>query len=220
MIGKQQRDWPASTVLTGFAYHDSVPDLFDASKTANSQKLKTFLAQGDAPIVFTLGSAAMFAPGNFYEESLQAAKLLNRRAVFLMGHNPLFDNLPQTMLAVDYIPFQDIFPHAAAIVHQGGIGTSAQALRSGKPTLCVPYSHDQPDNARRLASLGTSLTLHRKRYQAARVAASLKKLTGDPSFTSKAKAVAQIIQGEGGAAVAADHIENMIATGKTTAPLR
>src|SRR5208283_4678245 len=114
-------------------------DLFDADKTANCQKLEAFLAQGSAPIVFTLGSAAMFAPGTFYEESLKAAKTLNCRAVFLMGQNPLFAQLPETMLAFDYIPFQNIFPHASVIVHQGGIGTSAQALRSGKPTLCVPY---------------------------------------------------------------------------------
>jgi UDP:flavonoid glycosyltransferase YjiC (YdhE family) len=218
VVGKRQKDWPASTVITGFAYHDSIPDLFDAlDGGVNSlQKLKTFLAQGDPPIVFTLGSAAMFAPGTFYEESLAAAKILKQRAVFLMGQNPLFENLPDTMLAFDYIPFQDIFPYASIVVHQGGIGTSAQALRFGIPTLCVPYSHDQPDNARRLESLGTSLTLRRKDYSAARVAAKLERLLNDQSIKGKAKELAQLMQEEDGATVAADNIEKMITDSKTS----
>lgn len=40
-------------------------------------------------------------------------------------------------------------PRALANIHQGGIGTTAQALRAAKPMIVVPYSHDQPDNARR-----------------------------------------------------------------------
>jgi UDP:flavonoid glycosyltransferase YjiC (YdhE family) len=214
VIGKRQKDWPASALITGFAYHDSVPDLFDADKLTNSQRLNSFLSAAEAPIVFTLGSAAMFAPGDFYEQSLEAAKLLNRRAVFLMGQNPLFADLPSNMVAFDYLPFQDIFPYAAAIVHQGGIGTSAQALRFGKPTLCVPYSHDQPDNARRLESLGTSMTLTRQNYSAARVANLLAKLLADQSIATKAKEVAQKMQPEDGANVAADLIEQMIANSK------
>jgi rhamnosyltransferase subunit B len=210
-FGTKQKDWPASAVVTGFAYHDSVPDLFDAEKAANSQRLKTFLERGEAPIVFTLGSAAMFAPGTFYQESLAAAKILNRRAIFLMGQNTLFQNLPETMLAFDYIPFQDIFPHASAIVHQGGIGTCAQALRFGKPTLCVPYSHDQPDNAARLEKLGTSMTIRRKDYTAARVAAKLEKLLNNQALTIKAKEAAITMQNEDGAKAAADQIEKMIA---------
>jgi UDP:flavonoid glycosyltransferase YjiC (YdhE family) len=133
-----------------------------------------------------------------------------------MGQNTLFDNLPASMLAVDYLPFQDIFPHAAAIVHQGGVGTSAQALRYGKPTLCVPFSHDQPDNAARLRKLGTSLALPRKAYKAAAVATRLEALTSGLKnpFAVRAKEVATLmrdeIQDEDGASRAADCILRMI----------
>ena len=71
---------------------------------------------------------------------------------------------------IDYAPYSLIFPSAAAIVHQGGIGTTAQPLRAGCPTLIVPYSHDLPDNAARLERLGTSPTLDRQRYFAPKVA--------------------------------------------------
>jgi len=210
VIGRRQKDWPDNCVITGFIYHDSVPDLFLADKDSNEALLKAFLAGGEAPVVFTLGSAAMFAPGDFYEESLAAMKLLKRRAIFLMGHNPLFKDLPETMLALDYVPFQNIFPAAAAIVHQGGIGTSAQALRFGKPTLCVPYSHDQPDNAARLEALGTSLTLSRKKYKAGMVAQMLQKLLLQQSFAQRASEVSRAIAAEDGAEKAADEIEKLI----------
>ena len=210
LLGAKQPDWPASTVQTGFAYHDSVPDLFDQAKVESAIKLRHFLEAGDAPLVFTLGSAAMFAPGKFYEESLEAAHMLNRRAVFLMGQNALFENLPSSMIALDYAPFQDIFPHASAVVHQGGIGTCAQALRFGKPTLCVPYSHDQPDNAQRLMKLGTSLTLKRKDYRAALGADKLKLLTTEPAFSQRAQEAARLMKSENGADKAADEIEKML----------
>jgi UDP:flavonoid glycosyltransferase YjiC (YdhE family) len=77
--------------------------------------------------------------GNFYQESLDAVKHLNRRAVLLMGNNPSLKNLPANVLAVNYVPYSQIFPRACAIVHQGGIGTTAQALRAGHLTLVIPY---------------------------------------------------------------------------------
>jgi rhamnosyltransferase subunit B len=111
------------------------------------------------PIIFTLGSAAVVTPGTFYQDSIESAKQLNRRAVLLIGNNPPPTNLPEEMIAVDYVPYSQILPHACAIVHQGGIGTTAQALRAGIPTLVIPYGNDQPDNAARVEHLGTSRTI-------------------------------------------------------------
>ncbi|MBS1989273.1 MAG: glycosyltransferase [Cyanobacteria bacterium SZAS LIN-3] len=210
VLGKAQKDWPSSAVITGFAYHDSTPDLFDQGKAINAERLRAFLAEDDAPIIFTLGSAAIFVAGDFYEQSIEAVKILGRRAIFLTGQNKLGENLPPGMIAFDYLPFHEAFPHAAAIVHQGGVGTSAQALRAGKPTLCVPFSHDQPDNARRLQELGTSLTLARKHYKAKRVAAKLDSVLRNQNMALKATEVAQILQGEDGAQRSADAIESII----------
>jgi UDP:flavonoid glycosyltransferase YjiC (YdhE family) len=219
VLGKRQRDWPETAVMTGFAYHDSVPDLFDANDggLSNRDKLESFLAAGEPPVVFTLGSAAMFVPGDFYEESLEAAKLLKVRAVFLMGQNPLFKNLPKSMIAFDYIPYQEIFPHASIIVHPGGVGTSAQALRAGRPTVVVPYSNDQPDNARRLQELGTSVTIPRKNYRARRVADVLKAVLADESIKSKALSVKMLLLDDSGASNAADELERMLARSQDSA---
>jgi UDP:flavonoid glycosyltransferase YjiC (YdhE family) len=168
------------------------------------------LDAGEPPIVFTLGSSAVKVPGNFYQESIQAAKLLNRRAVLLIGKNTPPENLSQDILAVSYVPHSQIFPRACAIVHQGGIGTTAQALRAGRPTLVMPYSHDQPDNAARVERLGISRTIPRKQYLASRVAKELCKLLENPNYAAKAAEIGRIIQVENGVGVACDAIEQQL----------
>lgn len=150
VLAKPQPDWAVNTVMAGFTFYDG-----SQGRTELTPELKQFLDAGEPPIIFTLGSAAVMAPGNFYQESIQAAKQLNRRAVLLIGKNMPPEN-SKDILAVSYAPYSQIFPHACAIVHQGGIGTTAQALRAGRPTLVMPYSHDQPDNAARVERLGTS----------------------------------------------------------------
>ncbi|HBB36171.1 MAG TPA: glycosyl transferase [Cyanobacteria bacterium UBA8803] len=204
-FAKPQPDWAANTVVTGFAFYDGTQ-----GRAELTPELKQFLDSGEPPIVFTLGSAVVMAPGNFYQESIQAAKQLNRRAVLLIGKNTPPENLSKDILAVSYVPYSQIFPYACAIVHQGGIGTTAQALRAGRPTLVMPYSHDQPDNAARVARLGISRTISRKQYLASRVAHELRELLENPKYATKAAKIGCIIQAENGVGVACDAIEKQL----------
>lgn len=204
-FAKPQPDWAANTVVTGFAFYDG-----SEGRAELTPELKQFLDAGEPPIVFTLGSAVVMAPGNFYQESIQAAKQLNRRAVLLIGNNTPPENLSKDILAVSYVPYSQIFPYACAIAHQGGIGTTAQALRAGRPTLVMPYSHDQPDNAARVERLGTSRTIPRKQYSAPRVAHELRELLDNPNYANKAAEIARIVQAENGVGVACDAIEKQL----------
>ncbi len=204
-FAKPQPDWPANTVVTGFAFYDGSKD-----KTELTPELKQFLDSGEPPIIFTLGSAAVMAPGNFYQESIQAAKQLNHRAVLLMGKNIPPENLSKDLLAVSYVPYSQIFPYACAIVHQGGIGTTAQALRAGHPTLVMPYSHDQPDNAARVERLKTSRTIPRKQYSSSRVVHELRELLENCNYANQAAEIGRIIQAENSVGVACDAIEKQL----------
>lgn len=201
---KPQPDWPKNTVLTGFTFYDG------AQFMEPTPKLKQFLASGSAPIIFTLGSAAVIAPGKFYQESIEVVKQLGCRAILLTGRNVLKENLPDNILAIDYVPYSQIFPGANVIVHQGGIGTTAQALRAGRPTLVVPYSHDQPDNAERVERLGTSRTINRNQYSAPKVAKELRKLLSNPNYAASSAKIAGIIQKENGVITACNAIEKQL----------
>ena len=205
VIAEPQRDWPASTKLTGFLFRDPPP-----TAGPPTEPLEAFLDAGPAPIVFTLGTSAVAVAGSFYEESLAAARMLGKRAVLLIGEDP--SNRPEAPLGDDAIvveraPHGALFPRATAIVHHAGMGTLAQALRSGRPMLAVPWAGDQPDNARRATRIGVAKTLPQERYQADRVAAELEALLNDTALLARAGQTGETVRAEDGVGTACDAIE-------------
>jgi UDP:flavonoid glycosyltransferase YjiC (YdhE family) len=201
-LAQPQPDWPAQTLQPGFVFYDQ-----QNADSHPSPELVQFFAAGDPPIVFTLGSTAVHNPGNFYETSLEAAKRLGRRAV-LLGVNAAIS--APGILAVHYAPYSQIFPHAAVIVHQGGSGTTGQAMRAGRPMLFVPYGWDQPDNGRRVERLGAGLCLSRTEYSADTASAALARLLNQPRFAMKAAELAAQVRREDGLIGACNAIESIL----------
>jgi UDP:flavonoid glycosyltransferase YjiC (YdhE family) len=120
------------------------------------------------------------------------------------------EHLPKWAHAVQYVPHSLIFPHAEAIVHHGGVGTTAQALRSGRPQLIVPYMGDQPDNAARMVRLGVARTLPPNAYSPRRAASELNALMSYPSYRLRAAQIAPSVTAEDGARASAEIIENLL----------
>jgi rhamnosyltransferase subunit B len=212
VLGVEQKDWPAHTLITGFCFYDA-----DAGNATLPEHLEQFLGQGEAPIVFTLGSAAVLAAGDFYEVSAKAAARLGVRAVLLIGSDPRNrprQPLPPSICVAQYAPYSALFSRSALIVHQGGVGTTAQCLRAGKPMLIMPYSHDQPDNARRMRRLKVSRTIQKSNYKPARVARKLRAILDDPAFSLQAKMVSEQLAREEGARTACDALESLYAKTK------
>jgi UDP:flavonoid glycosyltransferase YjiC (YdhE family) len=149
---------------------------------------------------------------DFYKDSAEAARALGVRALLLIGdeRNRPAAALPEGVAAFEYAPYGELLPRARAIVHQGGVGTTGQALRAGRPTLIVPHAFDQHDNAARAARLGASRTLRRPRYDAAAAARELRALLDDESYERSAAEVGRVVRGEDGAASACDAIEEVL----------
>jgi len=209
VMGKPQRDWPPQTLVTGFPFYDR-RDFF--AETETPVELMKFLDAGPPPIVFTLGSSAIWVARNFYRDSIAAAQALGRRALLLIGHerNRPPADLPESVAAFEYAPFGEVLPRALAVVHQGGVGTTGQGLRSGRPVLIVPHAHDQFDNAARVARLGCARILARPRYNAHSATRELRSLLENESYAATAAEVGAQVQSENGAAVAVDAIERVL----------
>jgi len=97
------------------------------------------------------------------------------------------------------------------VVHQGGIGTCAEALRAGIPSLIIPFGFDQPDNAERFRRLGAGLLLTRNRVSARSLADRLRQLTSSPRFAASAQALSHQIASDPGTSGALDAIERVAA---------
>ena len=208
LLATKQADYPPQALVTGFPFYD------DADGRPALPELMQFLERGEPPIVFTLGSSAVWIAGDFYEASIAAARALGRRAVLLAGEDAQrlqAAGLPDSIAAFDYAPHSVVMPRAAAIVHQGGVGTTGQALRAGRPMLVVPFGQDQPDNARRCVSLGVARTLTRRAY-ARGVERALATLLTNRSYAVRAAEVGAQVRAERGTEAACDALEGVVGT--------
>lgn len=209
-LADRQPDWPDQTIQTGFPFFDESGD--GPAEADSCSRLRKFLDNGRPPLVFTLGSAASWAAGDFYKMCIEASEKLKMRAVLLLGSDERnqLGQLHDSMLALSYAPFSELFPRSAAIINHGGAGTIGQAMRAGRPMLVVPFSHDQPDNAHRASRQGVARTLRRNRLSAGRLVEELQKLLNDKSYTNQSAAIAKKMAEEDGVTTACDAIQSLI----------
>lgn len=214
LFGQVQPDFPPRTRVTGFAFHDT-----DEALGGVTPEMESFLeecdAVGEAPILFTLGSSAVWTPGEFFKTAAETMRRMKRRALLLVGNdaNRKGFDLPAGVRAFGYAPYSWLMPRCAVIVHQAGVGTTAQGLRAGRPLLAMPFGHDTLDNARRAEQLGVGRTLTRKRFATPNLLRELSVLLEDPVYTGRASDVGRRIRAEDGTRTACDAIEEMLRAG-------
>lgn len=155
-----QPDWPQPTECASFVLADVAP------RAALAPQLEQFLAAGEAPVLFTPGTGHQHA-AEYFKAALQALQRLGRRGLLVTPHAAqLPAQLPADVMWLAQAPFSALLPHVAAIVHHGGIGTTAEALRCATPQLIVPFAYDQFDNGLRVRQLGVGEVLLAKRLSA------------------------------------------------------
>jgi len=172
-------DWPPQVRLTGFPLYDG------PGPHVLPPELLRFLEQGDPPIVFTAGTGMRHAQ-HFFRAAIDACAILGMRGVLVSAAiEQLPTQTPAGVTAFKYAPFSALLPRAKALVHHGGIGTSAQALRAGIAQVVIPLAYDQMDNAARLQRLGVAAALTQREPSAARLARALRKLLDRPGLQAK-----------------------------------
>jgi UDP:flavonoid glycosyltransferase YjiC (YdhE family) len=185
-----QKDWPPQTKLTGFPLWD------ERSVGGMPQELYDFLNAGEPPVVFTPGSA-MWQAQKFFEACIDSCDRLNRRGILLTRHRDhLPANLPNFVKHFDYAPFSQLLPSVACLVHHGGIGTSAQAMRAGVRQVVTPMAHDQLDNAARMEKLGIARVIPAAKLTGARLAKAIKSMFDNRDFYVRAHWVSEWFAGD------------------------
>lgn len=170
-----QPDWPPHVHLTGFPLYD------ESGSHEIPPELADFLASGPAPVVFTAGSA-MAQGHEFFRVSAEVCRNRGWRGILLTQFpGQLPSPLPEGVRHFRYVPFSQVLPHAAAFVHHGGIGTTAQALAAGVPQFITPLAYDQPDNAVRVRRLGVGDYLRPTQYRTTTVIDRLSRLMESPA---------------------------------------
>jgi UDP:flavonoid glycosyltransferase YjiC (YdhE family) len=180
-----QPDWPASMRLAGFPLYD------ERDAAPISAEVEAFLAAGAPPVAFTPGSA-MLEGREFFAASVDACLRADLRGLLLSRHGEQIPaNLPPSVRHFSFVPFSQLLPRCAAVVHHAGVGSSAQGLAAGIPQLVFDLgAFDQPDNIRRLKQLGVAASLPRARYKGPAAAKALGALLADQVLLARCQAVA------------------------------
>ena len=135
---------PNAGVTTGFCFLDDVAPLAPA--------LENWLHEGTPPVVICAASGC--GDARWLRQIALSARDMGRRTLVLGADATAYADADPNILALSFAPLQRVLPHAAALVHGGGIGTLALGWRAGVPMLILPRAHDQFDNARRAQRLG------------------------------------------------------------------
>ena len=199
-----QPDWPRQVALTGFPLWDQ-PD--EAGLPA---EVDEFLRAGEAPIVFTPGSA-MAHGQSFFQAAVEACQSLGRRGILLTRYREhLPAKLPDGVRHFSFVPFSQLLPHVAALVHHGGIGSSSQGLSAGLPQLLMPMAFDQPDNAARLKRLGVADALPPKKFRGPAVARALDRLLANEKTHERCHHWARQCNTEAALSAACEKLERLL----------
>jgi sterol 3beta-glucosyltransferase len=189
-------DWGSELALTGYWFLDRTRDW------KPPRELEQFLAAGPKPICVGFGSMPSVDPEQTTELFTRALALAGRRGILLTGWGGLARaRLPETVLALDAAPHDWLFPRVAAVVHHGGAGTTAAALRAGVPALVVPFIADQRFWGQRLTALGAGLgPLPRRQLQPEPLASALRALVENPAYGARAAKISEQLSREDGVA--------------------
>jgi UDP:flavonoid glycosyltransferase YjiC (YdhE family) len=171
--------------------------------------LVDFLQAGPPPVVVGFGSITVRDPEETTVLVLSALRAARQRGLLLTGWGGLSQaDLPDDVFKLEAVPHDWLFPRAAAVVHHGGAGTTAAALRAGVPSIVVPNFMDQPFWAQRVVALGAGpRPIPRNRLNAARLSAALRAAVEDESFRARAAAVGRRLRAEDGVGRAVEAFE-------------
>jgi UDP:flavonoid glycosyltransferase YjiC (YdhE family) len=196
-------DWPTQVRMVGFPLHD-----VDGDQPLSPEAM-AYLQAGEPPLVFTFGSA-MRHGHQLFQAAIDASYRLRRRCLLLTRFpDQLPVPLPPHAFYFDYVPLRQLLPYSAALIHHGGIGTTAQALHAGVPQLITPLAHDQFDNAARVRQLGAGEVLPGKQVTAGRLAKSLRQLLADRAVHAAVQQIAAISAQERGLDLACAYLEEL-----------
>jgi len=196
-----QPDWPSQLRLAGFGR-------FDGVRNELPDDLRNFCEAGTPPIVFTLGTGMMHA-SEFFREAVAACESIGARGLLLSKFSAVIpDDLPPTIRHSRFAPFRALLPLCKAIVHHGGIGTTAAALEVGCPQLIMPLAWDQPDNSARIKKLGVGIVLNSRLGKSRYLSRELVELT-TPETMARCQSVVSQARNHDGIRVAVEMIEEM-----------
>ncbi len=175
------------------------------------EALQAFLQKGEPIVSIGFGSMPSSKAEQVTELVNAAAQEAGVRVVLLIGSGGLTEiQASESLFCLSEVPHEWLFQRMSAVVHHGGAGTTAAALRSGVPNIVVPFGVDQPFWGSRVAALGVGPTpIPHSRLSVKKLALALAMAVNDDAMRRKAADLALLLRAEDGVAEAVKHFSNL-----------
>lgn len=197
-------DWSAEKKMAGFCFWDPVEDY------QPPVELSQFLENGEKPWLFTLGTSVVSNPRDFYQAACDAVAGTEHRAILLIGHDRNApERVPDNVLILKYAPYGWLMPRCSVVAHQCGVGTLAQVLRAGLPSVCCPFAFDQPNNAMRLVQNGLGIYVPPKQRTGSGLQSAFEELLSG-GIPHQARKISDELKKENGAELASRILEQFV----------
>ncbi len=121
-------DWPSNQHLTGF--------WLPPKKDYIAPDVERFINKGKAPLLITFSS--MPVEKELISMIIRSINKIDERFIIIKGWSDWTIEDSEKIMVVGSASFDALFPRMKAIIHHGGIGTTAECLRAGKPMFICP----------------------------------------------------------------------------------
>jgi rhamnosyltransferase subunit B len=200
--GPRQPDWPEPMLQSGFPL---APD----DTTSLPGDVEEFLSAGDVPIVFSPGGVNRQAQ-RFFKVAAESCQRLALRGIFLTAYpDQLPTPLPDGVRHFEFVPFGPLLKRSAAVVHHGGIGTTALCLKAAVPQVAVPHLHINCDTATRLARCGAGEMIAPRNLRERTLSESLTRLLGSDQTHGRCRQISDLMQNTNAVAETCDRMEQL-----------
>lgn len=199
-------DWPKNAFTTGFVFYDP------KQSESLSHEVQSFRKNHKKICIFTLGSTTVQNPKEFLEIFIETSKKLDAGCIITTGRKHIDEykkRSNENLLFIDYAPYSLLFPLADIIIHQGGVGTTAQCLKSGTPQIVLPFCMDQFDNGYRIKRLGAGDVIEKRYLKPSKLLAAINNCLSDSTVKLSTLEISKSINRENGADYAAKEILKM-----------
>jgi UDP:flavonoid glycosyltransferase YjiC (YdhE family) len=197
-FGDPDCDSQAKRVFVGFPY-------LSREATTLPGDLESSIASHGPPVVFTAGTGVQDIE-KFYRVARSFQAETGRHVFFISRFHHIVSVADSPLFRVlAFVDHALLFPRAAMVVHNGGIGTIAQAMRSAVPQVVVPLVWDQPDNAARIEALGLGQRIELEELSAEQVALALERF--EAMDRQRLMLAAELVNECSAIAQIADHVE-------------
>ncbi|RUO36098.1 UDP-glucose--sterol glucosyltransferase [Aliidiomarina shirensis] len=206
MVLPRPNDWPQTASICGYWHADDDQDY------KPSPELSAFLEAGPLPVYVGFGSMTGRDPERLASIVIEALQRAGVRGILATGWGGMkIKALPKEIIAVDHVPHSWLFPRVCGVVHHGGAGTTAAALRAGKASVVIPFFGDQPFWGNRVHSLNVAAApIPFKKLTVDRLVAAIKEITTNQSIIDHAAELGAKLREERGVEKAVAAIESLV----------